>query len=246
MLLCNLLVVSLYDKRMVSRLADMRAVFSPKEIRRLLFVCAPLMVNALLSVFANMWPRLQLEKHLGAEAMGIYSSVLVPMLLIQVVASIVAAPLMGVYAGHYARGDRRGLELIVVKTLAGVLLAAGCFIGGILLFGEWALVLVFGEGIRAYAGLMPFMGLVTAAAALVWILTGVCTVMREMRGVVAAGLLGCAAALPASALVGGYAMDGANLALLAVQLAQLIALAVFVIKGIFQTPRTGRASPSPT
>ena len=91
---------------------------------------------------------------MGEWFLGIYSSVAAPVLIVQMCAQYIYAPLLTRFAEYLKAGDMRGFLRLVFKVSIAIFALALVF--GLLfaLVGEPVLVLIFGSSIAPYAYLI--------------------------------------------------------------------------------------------
>lgn len=204
-------VVWLYDRRKIS---NWTAVTSEKEgglkqIWALLITCFPLAVVAFLNNLSFNLPKIALENYYGAEAMGYYSSVASPTLVVQLAASTLFAPLIPPLTKAFQDGNRSDFFGMMKKfAILFVALAVVCLIGAKLL-GRWGLTLIFGDSIEAYVYLFVPIIVVTILLAINSSLFSICTLLREIKIQYVIGIAGIGAAvITALLIVKPYGMMG--------------------------------------
>lgn len=104
----------------------------------------------------------------GDAALGIYSSVAAPALVIQMGAQYLYGPLLDVFPRLFFEGDKKGFLKLLGRTVLSIIgVAVACAI--VLEFvGEWVLELLFGESIVPYVYLLQPIILSTVATAFLW------------------------------------------------------------------------------
>lgn len=117
-------------------------------VRLFPIVIANVCVGAVITV-----PRQYLAATAGASILGIYSSVASPTTVITVGAQYVYTPLLGAFAERFNR-NKEGAKSLFFKVVKGILLVGIVCILLFALFGKFALGLIFGSQISAYASLL--------------------------------------------------------------------------------------------
>ncbi|MCR5469164.1 MAG: oligosaccharide flippase family protein [Lachnospiraceae bacterium] len=178
------------------------------QLKNLMIVLLPLVIVGVTNNLSITLPKYFLERFLGSEALGYYSSVATPSTVVQLAASTVFVPLLTPLAGKVHALDWDGFYGILKKVsiaFAGAFVVA---IVGAYLLGDWFLKLLF-PGIDAYTYLfVP----VVASALLISVnasLFSVCTVLRELKGQVVVGVVGLLVSMATSIFfIPSIGMDG--------------------------------------
>ena len=229
MLICNVLVIAFYDYKRINCIVHIKLDFKLRSIKELIFCSTPLVVNALLTTFASTWPRLQLEKYYGTEALGVFSSILAPALLISVFTNVLIAPIINIFAKYFMQRDIGRLIRTFLFSLVTLLILGGFCLILANYYGAGLLQLIFGEQIASYTYIFAPMILFTIATAYTILVTGVSTAIREMNGIVVAGIGGAVTALSLNRYISLNGMNGTVYSLVLIQTVQIIILLVFVV-----------------
>lgn len=170
-------VLLLFDIPRTSRLERLSMSISAPAIASLTkllpLVFAQVAASAVLTI-----PKQYLEAQLGSEALGIYSSVASPALIVQMGATYVYSPLMGEFAEKLAHDKRSALVLLrrTVLAILGVTAAASLLL---VIIGRPLLVFLFGTGISEHVGLMQPALLCTAITAFAWFMNDLLLAARD-------------------------------------------------------------------
>lgn len=157
----------------------LKPAFEARAIKSLFIQCLPLVIASFFCWAVPAIPRQALNDIMGEWFLGVYSSVAAPVLIVQMCAQYIYAPLLTRFAELLQAHDRRGfLRLVLQVTLAIFVLA---FAFGVLfaLAGEPLLVLIFGQSIAPYTYLIIPLVLCTVMTAYVWFLGDVLIAMRK-------------------------------------------------------------------
>ena len=215
MAITNLLSLVLYDYRAVKKLERLDLKTSARRILALSLICLPMVGYGLCIHSITPIAKCLLEAFHGTETLGYYSSITTVSSLIQSFSVIIFTPLIGLFAEHYEKNERRQIAKIIIKLFAmilGITVIAMLFVW---LIGDFAMVLVFGESISPYVYLLYPTIIASALTALVWLLGMVLVVMRSMKAL----LLGAVAGLVISVilslvLIPSLVFDGTNIAII--------------------------------
>ncbi|MCR5272285.1 MAG: oligosaccharide flippase family protein [Lachnospiraceae bacterium] len=227
-------VIFAYDIPMANRFRDRekeRELFKSvgkEQVKKLMVVLFPLVVVGVTNNLSVTLPKVFLERFLGTEALGYYSSVATPSTVVQLAASTVFVPLLTPLASRLHADDWDGFNSILKKVSIAFVAAFAVAMIGSFLFGDWFLKLLF-EDIDDYTYLfVP----VVASALLISInasLFSVCTVLREIKGQVAVGITGLVISVLSSIVaIQAIGMDGVIVSLY-LSLGIQVIMEVFII-----------------
>lgn len=223
MTLTTFLTAYLYDMRVARRFLVPDAATDGAAVKKLMLAMAPLVVVAVTNNLSISLPKYFLERYYGDTALGYYNSVATPSMIVQVGASTVFIPLILPLADRLKENDKKGFVDILKKVAIVFFLLSILAVVASALLGEWFLLLVFPEEIRAYTYLFVPIIFSTLLIAVNACLFPVCTVLREIRGQTAVGIGGLLSSWIASMLlVRYYVMDGVVIALLITLAIQII------------------------
>jgi len=203
-----------------------------EQLKSLMLVLLPLVVVGVTNNLSITLPKYFLERYLGSEALGYYSSVATPSTVVQLGASTVFIPLLTPLASRLHANDWDGFSKILKKVSVVFVLAFVVAMAGSALLGEWFLKLLF-PGIDDYVYLfVP----VVASALLISVnasLFSVCTVLREIKGQVLAGVVGLIISVISSiAAIKAVGMDGVIISLYISLIVQIVIEVLCIIHRI--------------
>lgn len=174
--------VVFFDIRNARQFDSLKPSFNPRLMYSLAKCCLPAVLAAFFCSAASTIPRQYLAFAFGDASLGVYSSVAAPVLIVQMGASYLYNPLLVPFSECFARGDTKGFASLFGKVTLGIcLLSLICGLG-FSLFGEWALVLFYGDSIRPYAYLLLPMLVYTILTAYVWFFSDLLITVRSMLG----------------------------------------------------------------
>ena len=221
-------VIWLFDIPGARRCTAFSLQFDRERLLSLTRECFPLFLYALCLNAVVPIPRYFLEKLSGSEVLGFYSSVAIPASVVQLLSSYVFTTFTALFADYAARKAKKPFMALFLKLGAAVILLIALALGGSALLGEWALVLLFTESIRAYAYLLMPTILCCGLIALIWFVGTVLTVLRDRMGL----LFGAAAGMAVSAVssfpcIRTWGVDGVNVALF---LSSIVTLGIYLVR----------------
>lgn len=207
-------VVFLYDIPRARKNEEFHIRWEKTALASLTRECFPLFLYAICLNAVVPIPRYFLEKLEGSEVLGYYASVAIPASLIQLLASYIYTSFTKLFSDYVAENRRKEFLLLFWKLLAAIIGTVVLALAGSALLGEWALVLLFTESIRAYAYLLVPTIFCCGLIALIWFVGTILTILRDMKGLLlgaAAGVLTAAAASYPCIVTWG--VEGVNTAL---------------------------------
>ena len=215
MVAVTMLIGLCFDLVKTRKLASFAAHLPRNPEWSLLRACWPLAAVGILNALLMPYSRHAIEKTLGTVQLGAYSSVAAPALIIQAGVTFMMSPLINVFSEHVKSGAWQRFNRLV-------LLCAGCVLGMTTviavvahLWGEWILILVFGDTIRPYAYLFSGAVVVSGLTAGIWLLNIVFTTLRCLRDVLIGNAIGIAVCLlTATWLLTKQGLMGANTTLI--------------------------------
>ncbi|MDR2035409.1 MAG: oligosaccharide flippase family protein, partial [Coriobacteriales bacterium] len=160
-----------------------------KPIRSLLIECLPIAGFTLIFNMLTQIPRYFIEMQMGMEALGYYATIAMPVVIVQVSASFVFAPLTTPFAQHLNRGDIKSFTGLFWKTMLFILALSAASIIAFALLGEWLLVVLFGEMIAPYSYLLIPLVICTILVAVSWFLSTLLIVLRKQKILVVIALV---------------------------------------------------------
>lgn len=169
----------------------------------------------------------------GDAALGIYSSVAAPALIVQMGATYLYQPLIDIFPRLYYDGKKKEFVRTFVLTCVGiVLVGVVCYIvfGFV---GDWFLVLLFGESIKPYTYLLGPVVISSIATAFLWFLGDLLVSIRCFAGNFAGNVVAFVSVIPLGIIcVNIWDMNGVSFAGTAACTLGSIVMFVFLLKKI--------------
>lgn len=218
--------VLLLDICWASKFDSVLPEFDLDAIGALFSSCLPAVVGVACCALVTSSSRQILASILGNSVLGIYSSVCSPAAIVQAGALNAYAPLLVVFAMADLEKTRRHFNQLLIKV-AGVtvVIAFGCLLG-CLLFGQWALELLFGSTIIRYSYLLYGAVISSLATALIGVFSDLTIVRRSMSSNLAGNFIALLLVIPFSYFF--INSLGANGVSVAISLAYLIGCLVML------------------
>lgn len=204
-------VVLCFDLNICRKLTNLKITFSLRQTWRLMRACVPLMCNSLLTSAIVAIPRSMLEALWGSYALGIYSSIATPAVIVQSAAMWIYTPTLTSFTQYYADRDKnrfyqlyKKIWLIIAGATILVLIAAK-------LLGRWGLDLLFTEEIVEYTYLLIPVLVTTILIACSYFLGSMLTITRHLKIIVLSNAISMAMVFAFSRLlVAAFGMAGVN------------------------------------
>ena len=181
MAVLNLLIVVIIDVRMTFKLEKIIIKLKDKSLIKLFKQCLPLVVFTFLLSLVNLIPKQVLNMVLGEDALGVYSSIASPTLVVQVFASVAFAPFIPKLAQLLEQKEYDKFLKIQRFTYIGLVVLAGVVLAGAALLGRPALFLLFKEDILEYYDLFIPIVCCTILLAGVWVIDAIVVTVRRLK-----------------------------------------------------------------
>lgn len=182
MIILTFAAIAFYDIPATRRVEHKIAPdFSWRPIRSLLLACLPMVVAFFFCSAAPSIPRQFLSDIYGSSALGVYASVAAPVAIVQMGAQYIYSPVLGVFAEYFLSGNTKAFYTLLAKTVFAITLVTIVAVGGFLLVGEKALILLYGGEISDYTYLLVPLVLCASITAFAWFLGDLLIVVRELR-----------------------------------------------------------------
>lgn len=227
----SFVLIFLYDHNKVKIFYEKNEDTSKREILSLLIECLPLAIYSFSSILVMYIPRISLEAIEGTKALGVYASIAIPAVIIQVVSGYIFAPMLTTFAEHVDQKNFNLFHRLLFRTLAYIsILSAVVIVGGII-FGKFGLVLLFGEEISDYTYLFLPILFISSLAAISWFIGLMLTVIREFRGLTIASTIAAAICfLGSRPFINIFGMNGASFILILALIVQIGIMTIFMAK----------------
>ncbi len=178
----GLLVTIVYDIPHARRMDDIRPQLKKEQAKSLLTECLPIVLEILFLGMIVSVARQYYANAYGAERLGIYAAVATPAVLIQAAARFLYAPALVPLSEKWNDSPKEAFLPFFRKTL---LVMAGFIIVGVAVLA-WAgpilLNLVYGQKVEGYTYLFTNVLISTSALAVLYYLTDVLVLCRDIKG----------------------------------------------------------------
>lgn len=220
--------VLVFDLHRAHQFDSLRPSFNPRLMFSLAKCCLPVALAVFFFSFSATFPRQYLASFLGDASLGIYASVAAPAAIVQMGGSYLYSPLLVSFAECYDKRDGKRFASMLIKVTLGICAFAGVCVIGFFFFGEWTLVLLYGESIRPYIYLLLPALVFTILTAYLWFFGDLLIVVRSMMGNLVGNVVLLIVSIPCTFFfVQLWGMNGVSLVGITSSLA-----AVFVFSGV--------------
>lgn len=207
----GLLVTIFYDIPHARRMDDIRPQLRKEQAKSLLAECLPIVLEILFLGMIVSVARQYYAKAYGAERLGIYAAVATPAVLIQAAARYLYAPALVPLSEKWNDSPKESFLPFFKKTL---LVMAGFIVVGVVVLA-WAgpilLNLVYGQKVEGYTYLFTNVLISTSALAVLYYLTDVLVLCRDIKGSLISASAGLIVALATMIpLEAAFDMQGIN------------------------------------
>lgn len=222
-------VVLIFDLKCTSGLSPIRPTFDRTKLLRLLWRCLPSVIASSAFVAISTVPRQYLQIMYNETILGYYSTVATPIVVIQVFATSIFNPILTDLAVFYDNKSFKKFTSLLSKTfLLIVIFAVAAYIGFALL-GEFALVLLYGESIRPYTGLMYAIIACTVLYAACWLCANMLIIMRKLitHMIISVSCL-LVAVISGKLFIGTFYMNGVSLCIILCYVLYIVAELIII------------------
>lgn len=210
-----LAIVLLYDVKNTKQFGSIKPIFNKKTIAALLIACLPAVVSSASFTAITSIPRQMLESMRGEEALGYYGTIATPLVVVQVMATSIFNPMLTDLAEFYSDGRIRDFVKRLVKNLGLLVCISAAVCVCVLLLGEFAIGLVFGEKFVPYTYLMYGIIGCTTMYVISWLCTSTLIIMRRLKICMTASLIALViSALLAKPFINLFEMNGVSFSII--------------------------------
>ena len=216
-----------FELRKTKKVDSIIRKVNKNDIISLLIYSIPLTIYSTLLNAITVVTRYYIEAICGEELLGYYASISSPAIIVQVAATYIFTPLVGVFAELYRTRDKRNFDKLIIKCLGLVSVIIVCALICCQYLGDWGLQLLFGKEILKHSYLLQPIVISTALMAVILFLSMLLIVVRNMIILVFGNLVGFLInVIFAPALIRKYNMQGANYILIISLLIDMIILSI--------------------
>ena len=231
-------VLIFFDRSRAAQFEPVRVTFRWRTALFFLKTSLPAVVASLAASALFAVPKQFLSWEFGEAALGIYSSVAAPALVVQMGATYLYNPLLDVFPRLYFAGKRKEFVRLLARTVAGIMAIAVVCSVLLAFFGSWALQLLFGSSIAPYVYLLQPIILSTVLTAFLWFFGDVLIAVRCFRGTLLGNLAAFAAVLPLTFVcVRAWDMNGVSFAGAGACMVGVLVLAAYLTHAVRTGPR---------
>ena len=198
-----------------------------KPVLLLLKRSFPLMIVGLAGVFIIAFTRISVESIHGTEALGAYSTVAVPAMIIQAVAMFLLNPLINIFTIYFKESNKRQFLKLFMIAFTAIIGITVVFSAVAVVIGQWGLTILFSTSIVPYAYLLPGALIGAGLTVMIWFLTMILSITRNVRSLLFSGLIGAVTVVSTTGLfLVEYGLEGANITMIVSQSAAVLFMLV--------------------
>lgn len=211
MTVCSALVLIFYDCPKTRQFERLGIEIHLNKTAHLLATSLPAVIASVAASAIFTIPKQYLLALSGDAALGIYSSIAAPALVIQMGAQYLYGPLLDIFPRHFFDGDMRDFSKLLVRTTVSIIAVAVLCSICLLILGEPLLVIVFGESIRPYVYLLQPVLLSTVMTAFLWFFTDLLITVRDFKANLIGNLVALVSVVPLSfVFINAFGMNGVS------------------------------------
>ena len=226
------LIGMVYDYPRVISFEIVSLGISSSKIRQLFTSCLPIVLAAVAASASYSIPRQFLASLYGESMLGIYASVAMPVAIIQMGASYIYNPLLSYFAEAYTYNDRSVFNRLIKQCLLYMTILFVLAVVCVAVFGEFALVLLYGEKIRCYANLLYPLIVLALITGLMWFLNDLLITIRDFKGCFLGSIALLLSSLVCLPLIIHFDMNGVTLVCIVSALIGIFTMSMFLKKDL--------------
>ncbi|MCL2819361.1 MAG: hypothetical protein FWD38_00795 [Oscillospiraceae bacterium] len=224
----TLAVVFIYDVKIMKKSIHPIIQFTKENWKcslGLLKKCFPLVVVLLSAPLMQLIPRVYFEGVYSEELFGIFSSIAAPTVIFHVLVTSAMIPFIPKFAEYYNNSDSKKLLFLLLYTVGGTIILGVIAILAVVLFGEFVLVLLYGESIRIYSYILYYVVVSVVLTGILICTNSLFIAARKLVSLAATLLFGCCICFIITPfMINRFEMNGIALAMIAGQLVSFILL----------------------
>lgn len=206
-------VLFAYDCPRARQFEPLGITIDRNKALRLLKVSLPAVIASVAASAIFTIPKQYLLTVEGDAALGIYSSISAPALVVQMGAQYLYGPLLDIFPQRFFGNRMSEFNHLLARTTISIIAVAALCCVGVLFVGEPLLVLVFGESIRPHVYLLQPVLISTTLTAFLWFFGDLLITVRDFRANFMGNVLALVAVVPLSVLcVNLWGMNGVSFA----------------------------------
>lgn len=210
MFLVSLILAVLFDLIKSKGLCGIKWQLSIKKYFELCKCCFSPFIFGLCTSVITTAPRMVLENSFGQEILGIFSSIAMPAMIVQVSVSYIFTPFVTLFTEHYYKKDKRFIKtyyfMLLIIIILGIITV---FIVNYI--GEYLLVLIFNKDIAVYSHLLVPTIICSFLTGIVWFLYTILVIIRRMNMILIMSISGVVLSAGASFfIIPAFGIDSVN------------------------------------
>ena len=182
-----ILIALVYDLPQASSMEIIQFNLPKDRALRLFKTCIPLVFSGFIFSLTAAFPREFVSATMGDEIMGAYSSIAMPVAIIQMSTTYIYLPLISYFSDLFSKGDNKGIALLFAKTFLGILVMCFVCMIGVRLLGGPVLKALYGPMILDYLYLLGPLVFYAVITGIMWFLKDLLIAFRNFRSTVFAG-----------------------------------------------------------
>ncbi|MEG0803860.1 MAG: lipopolysaccharide biosynthesis protein [Pygmaiobacter sp.] len=228
-------VVVIFDLPHLQTVTKLKPSF--KGLKPLFVQCFPLMLFSLVTPYMTYLTRSVVEQRFGPTELGYYSSVSVVVVIMTTIGGSIWCVLIPRIRKWYNQGQVAQIKKLLGEVLLATLMVGFLAVVAAKFCGAWALVLVFDEPIRAYAGLLSPVLVASILLTVSALFSSILTALKHNLNMLLINICGavvCTAT--AGVFVDKWGMYGANASLIVALAVQIVCMTGLIVSTLHNIP----------
>lgn len=231
----------LIDFNFAHRKNKVKIQITYEKAKGLLIECVPLLSNSIMITISALMPRFLLESYYGSKVLGIYSSIAMPAMIIQLCAGFILSPLTTLFSELYIENKINDFKKLFLKSAVIIMGLTFVALIGVHFFGDFGLKLLYGSEIVKYRDLLPTLTIISSLTAVLYFVTSINIVFRNNKSLLLSSAIGLIiVSVFSTFIIKKESMTGANEITVVALVVQILVLVIPIVAYILKGNQPGK------
>lgn len=189
MIFAAFIPIYFYDNHKVKDFIKKKRSCKQDDVVKLLLLCAPITIYFMLINLIPGIPRFFIKDILGKYLLGVYSSIAIPAVVIQVCANYIFTPFVGIFSEYLNLKQFENFLKLLIKVLGAIIVLSVVVILGAFFLTDFGLKLLYTEKILPYSYLFLPILVFTSLISIALYLSTILIIFRNYIGLIIGPLI---------------------------------------------------------
>ncbi len=229
----TIIFIFTYDFHNIKKFEVIKFTIKNKNNKSLFIKFLPLAIGAFLGTLSSSIPRQMLEKTYGADVLGIYATIAIPAVIVQVAVSYIYNPLLVTFSNYRKDKDYSNFRKLFSQTITIIFgISIVCCLGS-LFFAKPVLSILYGNRIASHYKLFFSIIIYTSLTGFLWFFHNILVIFRKIKEISVINFTGFIICIMISSFfIKKFSMNGVNFTLILFTIIMIIEMLVIIIKCI--------------